>query len=370
MLRRLPLVVLSTAAPVLRDSVVAGTVMDSPRTVVLRHDIVDDGDAGAIRRVVLDTHGVVEDVLVPLEHACVSCAVREDAVPMLRRLADDGRWTSLVLGLPVSAESLPAARALHAEMHRSGDLAMLRLSSVVTAVDVDTFEDDLLGGDLLVERDLALAEDDRRGVGEALAAQVEHADVVLVAGDPARRPVGADLLEHLRAADSRRVDGLHRLALDETLRLRYDPHAAERRTDPLRAPRRRRPTVNGVWTMDLHTDRPFHPERLLDRIQDLGSGRTRSRGVFWVPTRPDSVCVWDGVGGQLRIGELGPWGAHRPGTRLTFTGIGSGAPSLRKAFTDVVLSDEEHHRGLAAWLGRTDVLAPWLGDRSTLQPEP
>lgn len=363
--RRLPLVVLSTLDPVLRDSVVAGAVMDDPRTVVLRHDIVSDGETGSLRRVVLDGQGVVEDVLVPLEHACLSCAVREDVIPTLRRLAGDGRWTSVLLGLPVSAESLPAARALHAQMQLGGALAALRLSAVATAVDVEAFEANLLGDDLLVDRQLALAEDDERAVGEALAAQVEHADVIVVAGDPGRNPVGADLLEHLRAADSRRVDGLHGFAMGELLSRSHDLRTAEGRMNPNDMPDRTGPAAHGVWTITLQTERPFHPERLLDRIEELACGRVRGRGVFWVPTRPDSACAWDGVGGQLSIGELGPWGTRPPRTRLILTGTGPQA-SLRSAFEDVVLTDEEHRRGLAVWLGQTDVLGPWLGDRSSL----
>jgi hypothetical protein len=56
---------------------------------VVRHDI--DAGAGTLRRVVVDAYGLVEDETVPLEHACPSCAVREDALPAIARLAEDGR---------------------------------------------------------------------------------------------------------------------------------------------------------------------------------------------------------------------------------------------------------------------------------------
>ena len=70
-----PLLVLATVDPLLRDAVAFGVVVDRPRTVVLRHDIVDGPEGGGIRRVVADASGVLEDVLVPLEHACLSCSV-------------------------------------------------------------------------------------------------------------------------------------------------------------------------------------------------------------------------------------------------------------------------------------------------------
>src|SRR6187402_1951214 len=101
----IPVSVLATIDPVLRDSALFGLLTDTPGVVAARHDIYEDH----LRRVVLDATGVIEDVLVPLEHACLSCAVREDAVPTIARLARDGRWSHVLLALPISAEPLPAA---------------------------------------------------------------------------------------------------------------------------------------------------------------------------------------------------------------------------------------------------------------------
>jgi G3E family GTPase len=360
-----PLVVLATVDPLLRDAVAFGVVMDRPRTVVLRHDIVDGPEGGGIRRVVADAGGVIEDVLVPLEHACLSCSVREDAVPTLERLARDPRWDAVVLALPVSAESLPVTRALGWATRRGGGLRSLRLSRVVAALDLATFADDLLGDDLLDERGLALTQDDGRAVGEALAAQVGHADVVLVAGDPAEHPVASDLLDHVRAADGARVDGIYAADADALFAAAHDVRAGDRRLDPLHAaPVPGAPTGNGVWTLELAADRPMHPERLVEDVARLGQGAYRSRGHFWVPSRPDSVCVWDGAGGQLSVGALGTWGRRTPGTRLVVTGIEDVRADLLAAFEDLLLTPQEHARGLAPWLGAPDALAPWLGDRA------
>lgn len=363
--RRTPLLTLATVDPVVRDSTVLGLVMDDPRAVVVRHDIHDDEDGGSIRRLVLDASGVVEDELIPLEHACLSCAVREDAVPTLARLARDPRWDALVLALPVSAESLPVVRALGWEARGRGALRRLRLAQVVTAVDVEAFEDDVLGDDLLDERGLALTADDRRSVGEALAAQVAHADTVLVSGAREDHPVASDLLDHLRARDGRRVDGLYGADLGALLRAEHDVHRGDRRLDPLHvAPARQASTAHGVWTLDLRSERPLHPERLVEHVRRLAPDRVRSRGRFWVPSRPDSVCVWDGAGGQLSVGEAGTWGQVDADTRLVLTGTGDQRAALVEAFEDVLMTGAEADAGLASWLGREDVLAPWLGERS------
>ena len=166
---RVPLSVLATIDPVLRDTAIFGLVTDTPRSVALRHDL--HAEDGTLRRVVVDATGVVEDTLVDLEHACLSCAVREDAIPTLHELAHDGRWDQVLLALPVAAEPLPVVRALDAAARPGGALDGLRLATVLTVVDLAAVETDLLDDDLLEERGGARAPPDPPTGGEGRAAQ-------------------------------------------------------------------------------------------------------------------------------------------------------------------------------------------------------
>ena len=382
----IPVSILASTDPVLRDSALFGLLMDGPGVVAVRHDILVD----ALRRVVLDATGVVEDVLVPLEHACLSCAVREDAVPTIARLARDGRWSHVLLALPVSAEPLPAARALAAEAAPGGALAHTRVATALTVVDVDTLQHDLFGDDTLVDRGLELTADDERSVGEALAAQIEQADLVVTGGNEPVSATTSGLLDRLRGAGTRRVDGLHALAAADLGAATHSPARAERRAHPLGALVITGP--GGVpddrsWTVELRSPLPFHPERLLERIEDLGSGGLRARGVFHVADRPGLACLWDGAGGQLAVADLGPWSevcaGTAPHTRIVVVGVaddrgagggvhggpgGGGAirddrQRLREAFHAALCTPEEAADGVE-WLWREDHLAPWLGARS------
>lgn len=380
----IPVSVLATTEPVLRDSALFGLLMDAAGLVAVRHDIHEDH----IRRVVQDATGVIEDVLVPLEHACLSCAVREDAVPTIARLARDGRWAHVLLALPVSAEPLPAARALAAETMPGGALTHTRIATSFTVVDVDTLQQDLFGDDTLVERGLELTSDDERAVGEALAAQIEQADLVVTSTSLSlAEPVGtrpsattSGLLDRLRGAGTRRLDGLHALSVADLASATHSPSRAERRAHPLGAV-----TITGArgvpedrsWTLELRSPLPFHPERLLDRIEDLSSGGLRARGVFHVADRPGLACLWDGAGGQLAVADLGPWSevcaGTTPHTRIVVVGVaddrGAGAgvvddrQRLREAFQEALCTPDEVAAGVA-WLWREDHLAPWLGARS------
>jgi G3E family GTPase len=380
----IPVSVLATTDPVLRDSALFGLLMDAPAVVAVRHDI----HADHLRRVVLDATGVIEDVIVPLEHACLSCAVREDALPTIARLARDGRWTHVLLALPVSAEPLPAARALAVATEPGGVLDHTRVATSLAVVDIDTLQQDLFGDETLVERGLELTADDERSVGEALAAQIEQADLVVTSSSSSLvEPVdtreawsatASGLLDRLRGAGTRRVDGLHALSAADLAAATHSPTRAERRAHPLGAVVFSGPgglPGDRSWTLELRSTRPFHPERLLDHIEELSVGGLRARGVFHVADRPGLACLWDGAGGQLAFADLGPWSevcaGTRPHTRIVVVGVaddrGVGPDDererLRDAFHAALCTPEEIAAGVE-WLWREDHLAPWLGARS------
>ncbi|GAA2232746.1 GTP-binding protein [Promicromonospora sukumoe] len=389
----IPVSVLATIDPVLRDTALFGLLTDTPGVVAARHDIYEDH----LRRVVLDAAGVIEDVLVPLEHACLSCAVREDAVPTIARLARDGRWDHVLLALPVSAEPLPAARSLTAETAPGGALDHTRIATSFTVVDVDTLQHDLLGDDTLLERGLGLTTGDERSVGEALAGQIEQADLVVTytsalsepsslvepveTSRPPLPPTASGLLDRLRGAGTRRVDGLDTLSADLLAAATHSAVRAERRAHPLGAvvvAGRGGVPGDRSWTLELRSPLPFHPERLLEHIESLGAGGLRARGVFHVADRPGLACLWDGAGGQLAVGDLGPWSevcaGTVPHTRIVVTGVADGAGPdgsggvderhlLREAFHAALCTPQEAAAGVE-WLWREDHLAPWLGSRT------
>ena len=346
----LPTTVIASLDPVLRDLATASTVCDVPGTVVLRYDLGPSSEDG-LRRVVSDLSGVLEDVTIALEHVCLGCAQREDVLPTIEAIADSGRWEHLVLALPVTADPVPVAAALSAQ----ADALHVTFSGVVTVVRAATLTDDLFGDDLLAERGCALTEEDGRSVGEALASQLDAADVVVT--DTVLTATAQTVLLHVCGPE------VATLLLDEvdgrTLALpRHTP--GPRRYDLRAATRPAVADTAEVWTVELASPHPFHPERLLERIEDLGAGRLRARGTFWLPTRPQTACAWDGAGGQLCIGDMGDWAGETPRTRLVVTGTDPDARDrLLDAFADLLLTDEELQE--QDWWAVEDGFEPWLG---------
>jgi G3E family GTPase len=359
------IVLLSAVDPVLRGSASFAAVTDVPGTVVLTQDIDPLRDR-PIHRHIADASGVLVDEWVEVDHPCATCSLREDTIPTLERIVAEGRYPNILVAAPVGAESLAIARALDDATSPGGPLAAARLASVATACEVDTLAHDVLGDDLLAERGLALADGDLRSVGEVLAHQVGYADFVLTAGPLGSAPDQAvALLEHLCSPDAHVVDDFLAGHLGALFGHSHLCAHAARRIDPMHVRPTGAPERDGVWSMHLTSSRPVHPERFLAHLPALLGDKVRSRGHFWLPTRPHQACIWDGAGAQLSIGAHEDWGHRPPATSLLFTGIAEERASLVDAFDTVLLTPEEESRGLSPWRGLDDGLDQWLGARGT-----
>lgn len=343
-----PLTLVTGIHPDAMEATVLALMLDLPRAVVVRHRI--DVERSVLVRLVSDITGIVEHEEIDLEHACVPCAIREDVVPTLVRVAADPRWASVIAHLPVAAQPDQVCHVLGTGPHPSTP----RVTTVIAAVDGTLATDDLLGEDLLDDRGLATSATDRRGVGEVLAELVEFADLTVVsrAGDP----VGVNLLRALAAPHAAVVTGTDQIDPDVLAGARHDLVRTRTWTDPVRAFDLPRLDLPGTWQVDLHSARAFHPGRLLAGLESLGSGRHRSRGCFWLPSRPGEVQVWAGAGGQVSVGTGQSWGRAERRTRIVITGAGVAPDRLRTAFEDMLLAPGETYPA-----GSYDGFEPWLG---------
>ena len=351
---RTPVILVTGIDAAAMDVATVGLQFDLPQAAVMRHTL--DVPNQVLTRRVSDLTGLVEAEQMDLDHACVGCALREDIVPTLERLAATGRWGAIIAHLPVSAEALQVCRVIAMDKRIAPHV---RISAVVHALDGTQANHDLLGDDLLVERGVHTSEEDTRGLAEAHCALVEYADAIVAVGELCEPD--ADLVRALARPDAALVPDAS--ALDpETLTGDLHQHGrTERWVDVVQ--RGQLPALESehVWRLDLRTTRPLHPGRLLDGIESLGGGPRRSRGCFWLPTRPGTICAWDGAGGQLSIGPASPWGRSTPLTRIVVTGVDDERDALAEAFRGALLSDAETtDRGLY-WEVAHDGLEPWLG---------
>ena len=354
--RTVPVLLVSGVDAAAMMSAAISLQLGLPSSVTVRHAI--DPERQLLTRTVSDLSGILEHEEIDLAHACISCAIREDIVPTLERVAARGAWGSIVCFLPIAAEAVQVCRVLGWEPRRAPHVS---IAAVIAALDGSTVAPDLLGDDLLDERGLATSEDDRRGVGEVACAMVEYADVVCLTESPSgdesaliaalARP-GIQVAPDPSLLDAAAlVAGVHHHHLVEA----WVSEVRQGGLPPL--------PHGGVWRLDLRSERPVHPTRFQDELPVLGGGPQRSRGCFWLPTRPSDICVWDGAGGQVSIGSNHEWARLRPFTRIVVTGVDEhdDRAELEAAFARCLLTDEEMATRGPIWEESWDGFEPWLG---------
>lgn len=361
-----------------RRAAVARLLADVPGSVVLHHDLATAA-AGTVVRTVRDATGILAAGEAPLVNDCACCALREDLVPELVRLAEAGGTPLAVVELWDSVE--PKAMA---EVVTAGGFTV---AGVITAVDPALVLPYLGNGDDLAEGGLAAAATDRRTVADTFARQLEYASVLALAeslpGSPEADEEDRELLAQLHPT-ARRVPIGHGdpagapSAAPELARAAlagFDVEAAAAAQHPACALLPAAADAHGVATLVWHRRRPFHPERLYAALEDLTCAATRSRGRFWLAGKGDTLLHWDAAGGALCVESAGPWLASLPdaawelvppvrraaaaldwhpehGDRcqhLVFTSPGLDRDGLERLLESCLLTDAEYAAGQAAW---------------------
>ncbi|MGB5934613.1 MAG: GTP-binding protein [Ornithinimicrobium sp.] len=347
-----PVVVVTGIAEAPMAAATIALQWDLPSAVVVQHSI-DVGEQ-RLHRVVSDVTGTLDHTVIELQHACVTCAIREDVVPTLRQVSGDGRWDAVIAHLPVGAEASQLCR-VSAHEGRAG----APIAGVIATLNGETLIDDLLGDDLLCERGLHSSDEDERGVGEVGAAMIEYADHIALSGKAVAK--GKALVAALARPGISVLPDCSDLDAGTVLNQRRRHSSSESWVAEVRrAPIRTTPQQD-VWTLDLRSSRPLHPDRLLEALECIGGGPRRSRGCFWLPSRPSEICGWQGAGGQLSVGSVGSWGLSKRLTRITVTGLDDGADNIRRAFEQCLLTPAEVNATGARWNVAEDGFEHWLG---------
>jgi G3E family GTPase len=292
--------------------------------VLVTHDVRALGE-GVVRRRVVEDDGE-HDAVLELAHACLSCTLRDDLLPLLVRLARDPAVAHVVLLLDPGLEVGATCASLHGLVPEGLDAPVADLFAwrgVVSVLDAGTWLDDAGGDVALGERGRALTADDERTVAQMVVGQAEFADVLVVAGRcgaPWDR-VRLDAVLARLAPRARQVavtDGASD-ALAAAIGARLDdlPADARRgRPDHAHAPLLRgQPPLSrdaGVSLLHVGHRRPFHPERLHAAFDVLLRGTVRVRGRVWVASQPEHLLWLESAGGALQVGVAGPWLAADP----------------------------------------------------------
>ncbi|MCQ4348071.1 zinc metallochaperone GTPase ZigA [Pseudomonas stutzeri] len=367
------------------------------RVAVIVNDMSEVNiDAAAVQQGVSLSRG--EEKLVEMSNGCICCTLREDLLEEVARLAGAGRFDYLLIESTGIAEPLPVAETFTFRDEQGQSLADLaRLDTMVTVVDGVNFLRDLHEAEALAERGESLGEDDERSVTDLLIDQVEFADVILVSKSDlisgAERAELLAMLARLNPQAEVLPMVMGQVPLSKILNTgRFDFERAAQAPGwlaELRGTHVPETEEYGIASTAWRARRPLHPQRFFDFLhREWDNGRLlRSKGWFWLASRPAEAGSWSQAGGLMRYGYAGRWWHAVPraewpedqesqaailanwdetcGDRrqeLVFIGQHIDFARLHAELDACLLTDAELALGEDAWRGLEDPFDAWLAD--------
>ena len=336
-----------------------------------------------------------EEKLVEMSNGCICCTLREDLLLEVNRLSRDGRFDYLVIESTGISEPLPVAETFTFEDEDGTSLSTIaRLDTMVTVVDAVNFLRDYQSTRNLQQEGENLGEEDLRNVVDLLVEQVEFCDVLLISKTDL---VTDEELETLSATlrllnpDAHIVPISHgRVPLQEVLNTgRFNFEKAQQAPGWLKEMRGEHlPETEeyGISSFTYEARRPFHPERFWAFLQQPWPYGTllRSKGFFWLATRPQFAGNWSQAGEIAHHGPAGlfwktvpdqhwptdpeyramimekwqePFGDMRQ--ELVFIGHHLDPEATCRALDDCLLSEAEMLAGKALWEQLEDPFPQW-----------
>ncbi|HEY9101960.1 zinc metallochaperone GTPase ZigA [Chitinimonas sp.] len=295
-----------------RDGLRVAVIVNDMSEVNIDARLVREGGAQLSR---------AEERLVEMSNGCICCTLREDLLIEIRQLAQAGRFDYLLIESTGISEPLPVAETFTFRDEAGQSLAdIARLDTMVTVVDAYNFLRDYGTEDLLADRGETLGEEDEHTVVDLLIEQVEFCDVLVLNKTDLVSPEELTRLKKILRTLNPRADIVHSrfgavplMAVLNTGRFDFEAAAnAPGWLQTLRGNAVSESDTYGIRSFVYRARRPFHPERWWQMIHREWPGVIRSKGYFWLATRPQFVASWSQAGPVSRHGPAGHWWASVP----------------------------------------------------------
>lgn len=262
-----------------------------------------------------------EEKLVEMSNGCICCTLREDLMIEVEKLAKENRFDYLLIESTGISEPIPVAQTFSFVDEENGiDLSRFSyVDTMVTVVDAFNFFKDFGSPETLVDRDLTNIEDDNRTIVNLLTDQIEFANVIILNKTDL---VDKEHLGILRAC----IKKLNQSAkIIETTYSEISPkeilntslfnfEEAEQSAGWMEELEKDEHTPEteeyGISSFVFRSKKPFDPVRFWNYLQNkFPTSIIRSKGLFWLSSRPDQALVWSQAGGSLKAEGAGVWWA-------------------------------------------------------------
>ncbi len=258
-----------------------------------------------------------------MSNGCICCTLREDLILEVERLAKEDRFDYLLIESTGISEPIPVAQTF-SFASEEGDIDLSRFSYVdtmVTVVDCLNFFKDFGSPERLVDRQLTNMEGDYRTIVNLLTDQVEFANVIILNKTDLVTEETVGLLkssiQKLNPGATIIKSTFGKVSPSSILNTKsFNFEEAEQNSswiEELNKEHTPETEEYGISSFVYRNSKPFDPERFWKYIErKFPSTVIRSKGLFWLASRPDQALGWNQAGGSLRAESAGVWWSSMP----------------------------------------------------------
>lgn len=265
-----------------------------------------------------------EEKLVEMSNGCICCTLREDLMIEVERLAKENRFDYLLIESTGISEPVPVAQTFSfADEENEIDLSKFSIiDTMVTVVDAFNFFKDFGSPETLIDRALTDIEGDYRTIVNLLTDQIEFANVIILNKtdlvDQNTLGVLKEVIHKLNPNAEIVASSFSKVAPSKILNTGlFNFEEAEQNAGWIEELGKEEHTPEtdeyGINSFVFRSKKPFDPERFWKYLQQgFPNNIIRSKGLFWLASRPDQALIWSQAGGSLKADSAGVWWSSMP----------------------------------------------------------
>ena len=260
-----------------------------------------------------------EEKLVEMSNGCICCTLREDLMVEVERLAKEKRFDYLLIESTGISEPIPVAQTFSfIDEENNIDLSKFSyVDTMVTVVDAFNFFKDFGSPETLIDRQMTNIEGDFRTIVNLLTDQVEFANVIILnkvelvnkeqlgilrSTIKKLNPIATIIETNYSVVNPNKILNTHL----------FDFEKAEQSAGWIEELNKTSHTPEteeyGIGSFVYRRKKPFDPVRFWNFVQSkFPNNIIRSKGLFWLASRPNQALIWSQAGGSLKSDSAGVW---------------------------------------------------------------